>query len=212
MRLNSLLALPLLSLLLLGTSSATWAHKVIFDVYPSGSVIEGELGFSNGDMAPEQLILVQTEAGVELAQIYTDSDGFFAYTPSQKMAMIFVADLGSGHVAKASVALEDLVDGHSDDGGSNVAMSTSTGNAKPVAVTQTEVKPVQLAMPKANATQASVAQELSKLTSELKQMRRELKAYKEKHNLQTVLGGIGYILGLVGLAYYFAARRKLQDH
>lgn len=196
MHIKSGFSLALLSLLLLAVSSGTWAHKVIFDVYPSGSVIEGELGFSNGDMAPEQLISVQDESGLEIAQIYTDSDGFFVFTPAKKVAMTFVADLGSGHVAQASVAPEDMT-------GAYVA-SAALVTGVPVVEQQIQVAKVVSAVP------ASVAEELRKLSSEMKNMRREIKAYKEKQNLQTVLGGIGYIIGLVGLAYYFAARRKLQ--
>ena len=34
------------------------AHNVISDVFPSGSAIEGEVGFSNGEMAIDLLIEV----------------------------------------------------------------------------------------------------------------------------------------------------------
>ena len=44
----TLLALPVPAL----------AHKVIAAVFPSGSAIEGEVGFSNGDMATDQPVQV----------------------------------------------------------------------------------------------------------------------------------------------------------
>ncbi|HCH24261.1 MAG TPA: cobalt ABC transporter permease [Oceanospirillaceae bacterium] len=200
MRINSGLSCVILSLLLLAISGGSWAHKVIFDVYPSGAVIEGELGFSNGDMALEQLISVQDDSGLEIAQIYTDNEGFFVFTPAQKVAMTFVADLGAGHVAQANVTPEDMT-----SSGTFAAAASVTTEA-PVNTQKTQV------VTPANRKQASnVAEQLGKLSSELKHMRREIKSYKEKQNLQTILGGIGYIFGLVGLAYYLAARRKLQD-
>jgi nickel transport protein len=44
---------------------------------------------------------------------------------------------------------------------------------------------------------------------EIRPLRRELIAYREKNDLQGILGGIGYIFGLFGLGFYIAARRKL---
>lgn len=44
---------------------------------------------------------------------------------------------------------------------------------------------------------------------EIRPLRREIAAYREHNSLQTILGGIGYILGLFGLGFYLAARRKL---
>jgi nickel transport protein len=60
--------------------------------------------------------------------------------------------------------------------------------------------------------------ELAKLKSELraavrletKPLRKEIAAYKEKNDLQTILGGIGYIIGLFGIGFYIAARRERQ--
>ena len=46
---------------------------------------------------------------------------------------------------------------------------------------------------------------------EVKPLRREIAAYKEKNDLQAVLGGIGYIVGLFGIGFYLAARGKLRQ-
>ena len=45
---------------------------------------------------------------------------------------------------------------------------------------------------------------------EMRPLRQEIAAYKEKNDLQTILGGIGYIAGLFGLGFYLAARRRLM--
>ena len=37
----------------------------------------------------------------------------------------------------------------------------------------------------------------------------EIAAYREHNDFQTILGGIGYIVGLFGLGFYLAARRRL---
>lgn len=45
---------------------------------------------------------------------------------------------------------------------------------------------------------------------EMRPLRRELAAYREKNDLQTILGGLGYIFGLFGLYFYIAARRRME--
>jgi nickel transport protein len=183
--------------LLTAISPWVWGHKVILDVFVSGAVVEGELGFSNGEMANQQMISVYNTMGQELAQVHTDKNGFFSYTPGQKVDQVFVADLGAGHLAKATLSASELT--------SNMQLSSA-----PVAQ-QTEAESPRLPATQLTSEQVNMALELQKLSVEIRQMRRALKAYKEQHDWQTILGGMGYILGLVGLGYYFAARRRLQD-
>ncbi|MFP4405371.1 MAG: cobalt ABC transporter permease, partial [Rhodosalinus sp.] len=45
--------------------------------------------------------------------------------------------------------------------------------------------------------------------SELRPLRQEIAAYRTRNDLQTILGGIGYIMGIFGLGFYLAARRRL---
>jgi nickel transport protein len=45
--------------------------------------------------------------------------------------------------------------------------------------------------------------------AEIRPLRREIAAYREHNDLQSILGGIGYIVGLFGIGFYVAARKKL---
>ena len=51
------------------------AHKVIAAVFPSGSAIEGEIGFSSGEMAVGEEVIVTAPDGTELGRAVTDADG-----------------------------------------------------------------------------------------------------------------------------------------
>ncbi|MCV6597956.1 MAG: cobalt ABC transporter permease, partial [Mangrovicoccus sp.] len=57
------------------------AHKVIAGVFPAGEAIEGELGFSNGEMAVDTEVVVAGPDGNELGRVRTDEDGFFLFKP-----------------------------------------------------------------------------------------------------------------------------------
>lgn len=185
---------------LMTCSGTAHAHKVIASVFPSGTDVEGEIGFSSGDMAADTLVEVFDPDGNKIDEIKTDDDGFFVYTPSQKVDLVFRADLGAGHIAETRFAISDLnaiaeIASQSVAAGSD-RESTSVGgdsdNARPGA-------------PAISREQEEIIAAI--IRDELRPLRREITAYKEKNDLQSILGGIGYIFGFFGIAYYLAARR-----
>jgi nickel transport protein len=170
------------------------AHNVISSVFASGTDIEGEVGFSNGDMAADLLIEVFDEAGNKLGETRTDADGFFLFTPTRPVAHIFRGDLGAGHVAE--VVMEDT-DVAQILGESPAASETAGTDAGPAAAAVSGLS---------DQARAELA---TMIRNELRPLRQELTAYKNKSDFQSVLGGIGYIFGLFGLGFYIAARRKI---
>ncbi|PIE06660.1 MAG: cobalt ABC transporter permease [Rhodobacterales bacterium] len=190
--------IALLAALILAPLPAA-AHKVVFGIFPSGDKIEGELGFSNGDMAVSETVEVFDPEGNKLGEAVTDDDGFFLYTPTTPVAHQFRADLGAGHVAEATMSAEEV--------------------AKIIAVGE-ELAAAEAGTPAAapgagGVTVASLTTEerlaiAEAVHEEIRPLRQEISAYKEHNSFQTVLGGIGYIIGLFGLGFYFVARRRFQ--
>ncbi|OED46996.1 cobalt ABC transporter permease [Rhodobacteraceae bacterium (ex Bugula neritina AB1)] len=172
------------------------AHNVISSVFPSGSDIEGEVGFSNGEMAPDLLIEVFDEAGGKLGDATTDADGFFLFTPSEPVTHIFRGDLGAGHVAEAVMDAAEVAE----------ILGQSLGTAPPTTAGVAAVPSAAIAAGLSDQARTELA---AMLRTELRPLRQELTAFKNKSNFQSVLGGIGYILGLFGLGFYIAARRKI---
>lgn len=172
------------------------AHKVIAAVYPSGAQIEGEIGFSSGDMAENALIIVLDPAGRKLGQTVTDGNGMFTFAPTEVADHVFRADLGAGHVANVTMKAD--------------AVARILGQAK-AADTAAFVPQPEADVPAAPSAVAAFDPELiaSIVRDEMRPLRQEIAAYKEKNDLQTILGGIGYIAGVFGLAFYIAARRRL---
>jgi nickel transport protein len=171
------------------------AHKVIAGVFPAGDAIEGELGFSNGDMATDQEVIVFGPDGAEIGRTKTDADGFFLFTPTQPIAHTFRADMGAGHVANVTMPAEEVA----------AILGVPAGTPQPAAAAPANAAP---------ATAASLSDEerqaiATAVRDELRPLRREIAAYREKNDLQSILGGIGYIIGLFGFGFYLAARRKM---
>lgn len=183
-------------------SASAWAHKVIASVYAEGDVIAGEIGFSNGDMAPDAVVEVFDPAGNRLGEARTDADGAFTFRPSQKVPHVFRSNLGAGHVAEVTMEVEDL-----PAMGGAVAQGAAPASTAGVAVVaSSQGAPASaLSMDEQEKILSGVVQK------QLLPLRRELAAYKEKNDIQSILGGIGYIFGLFGLGFYIAARRKLAQ-
>lgn len=194
-RFAATLAIAAFGLVLSG--APTLAHKVIAAAYPAGDVIEGEVGFSNGDMAVDVPVVVYDEAGTQMGETRTDADGFFVYTPTRKVAHVFKANLGAGHVVEFRLEAAEVPD---VDGAASAATpaAPTVGEATPQVASAS-------AAPLPDDLKAMIA---AAVRDEVRPLRREITAYKEKNDLQTVLGGIGYIVGLSGLAFFLMARRE----
>ncbi len=190
-----LLCLPLVALPL-----AAGAHNVISSVFPAGSDIEGEIGFSNGEMATGQMVEVFDADGNKLGEALTDEDGFFLYTPTEAVTHVFRADLGAGHVAEMTMPAEEVA----------AIMGIAAPATEAVSEADPEA-PVDGGITVASLTDEERAAIADIVRAEMRPLRQEITAYKNHNDFQTILGGIGYIVDLFGLGFYLAARRKLAS-
>lgn len=184
--------------------SDSWAHKVVAGAYASGDRIEGEIGFSDGSPVKDVVVEVFTEDGKKLGETRTNNEGVFLFTPEQRVVHVFRADLGAGHVAEVRLEVKELPAGLAAAKGGTA--KTDGGEGKPAASVNTTADPRS---PDASALSAAQRELVAEaVRAEIRPLRREIIAYKEKNDLQSILGGIGYIVGLFGLWFFLAARRQ----
>ena len=185
-------------LMLLCLSYNAHAHNVISGVYAIGSTIEGEIGFSNGDMAPEGTEVIVSDAqGNELGRVKTDEEGLFSYQATERMDYAFYANLSSGHVAEMLLPADQLP---ASLGGGSEAKRQSQSVSSSQGVTVNSTDHAQLS----EMIEAAVAKQV-------KPLRQELAAYQAKAGLQDIIGGIGYIFGLCGLGIWWRHRQQKSN-
>lgn len=162
------------------------AHNVVADIYLEGNVAEGEVGFGNGQPAPDAEVIVKDLAGTILGRTRTDAEGIFTFAVEKKIDHLFEINLGAGHVVTLELAAAEL-------GGQSQSPAAAVLEAAPTAA------------PGAAELQVMIEQAVAQ---QVKPLRKQLLQYENKVRLHDILGGLGYILGLTGLGMWFAARKK----
>lgn len=182
-----------LTAFLLMTGQA-FAHKVVASGWTDGADIEGEVGFSNGDMAKEGTVVEVFDTNdTKIGETVVKEDGLFRFTPTQAVAHTFVANLGAGHVARFTMEADELP---------QIGAAKATSPASTTTVGQATSQAPNL---QTTDLQRMIAKTVRQ---EVQPLRKEIASYKEKNNMQSILGGIGYIFGLTGIVFYIMARRK----
>lgn len=178
-----------LALSLAAAPLAAMAHNVVASVFASGAAIEGEIGFSNGEMAVDQLVEAFDESGAKLGETRTDGEGYFTFVPTAPVAHVFRANMGAGHIADVTMPAGEV--------------------AEILAVAAAEAGAARSAAATASLSGEERAAIAEIVRREMRPLRQEIASYRNHNDIQTILGGVGYIAGLFGLGFYLAARRRL---
>lgn len=192
----------MLSLLIVLAPSAAPAHNVTVFAWVEGDTVYTESKFSGGRVAKEARIEVYDAQGQKLLEGRTDDQGRFAFRPPRPEALQIVLIAGSGHRNAWRVAAEEFA-GAADGGDAAPAATTVTAApSRPAAPEDTGSGRVSLAP---EELQALIEQSLDK---KLAPILHRLGGIEQGPSLSDVIGGIGYIIGLVGLGAYIHSRRK----
>lgn len=188
------------SFLVVGSASA---HKVMIFAWVEGDTVYTESKFSGGKRVKKGDITVYDLQENRLLKGKTNEQGEFSFKIPEKIAMKIVLLAGMGHRAEWTVPLEEIQGIASETSETTTNQSTIAKEpdkqTRSVSVSNLSPDDIQLAFEKA-------------LDKKLKPVMKKL-AESQEHGptVKDILGGIGYILGLVGVASYFHYRRKTKD-
>lgn len=156
-------------------------------------MIKGRAYFAGAAPALGARITVHGLDGATLATAVSGADGSFAIPAGPPADHRIVADAGDGHTATFIVYAAEFA------GAPAAAAGAAARHPGPVdARSDVEGR----GEPSLEAiVEAVVARHVTPL-------RKQLNAYEDRRRWHDVLGGIGYILGLTGLAAFLLARRR----
>jgi len=190
------------STVVLGGSSA-FAHKINVFAYAQGNEIHGEVYFRGRIPAQNAKVTAFDPEGEKLEEVTADAEGKFAFQPRFRCDHRLVVDTGDGHAAEYTITAAELP----DDLPPRPGDSTKSGPSEP----KTTASPphhhhhAPATLPNGKKLQEMIEAAVSRQVTPL---RKQLAQYEAKTRLRDILGGIGYILGIMGLVYYFLGLRK----
>ena len=198
---RSIPSLPLLAAVAAGlglfAGNGAQAHTINVFAYVEDGVIHGEVFARGGTPIAGAKITALDPQGAKLAETIADAEGRFALIPTRRCPWRLVADAGEGHQAEYTVPSDELPEGLPDGGDAPGEPAGATA-AEPAAAPAD--RPHQ--RPAAGA-QGGLDKQVIALRRDIEQLRQELR-------FQDIVGGIGYILGLMGVSFYFLGVRRRE--
>jgi nickel transport protein len=210
------------SLMILLATATAWCHGISVFAWVEGELVHVESKFSGGKRPVNATVRVFDPEGKELLSGTTDDKGAWSFDLPQHTALKIVLEAGMGHRGEWTLSAEE-VGAPSSAASENVTpqslpspqsadtLPTESTTVVPTPVVPTPVVPTPV-VPTAEGLDARLrtvlAAELATVTARLA----HLEARLDGPSLQDILGGLGYILGLVGIGAYVQARRMRDEH
>lgn len=194
------------------------AHKVNVFAWYDGNKVELEAYFSSGVKAMSSPVIVTNEAGKEVFRGKTNDKGRLSFVPPGKGKYHVVLKAGMGHMAETDVEVDMAPAGKAAG-----AAVPATEETRPQTRAQVEsvepAGPVKRAVPAASLPASSSELKTCITPDEMEQMldqrlrpiRKELMVLAEERDkirMSDVISGLGYIMGLMGIALYISVKRK----
>lgn len=182
--------------LVLLAAAPSWAHKVNIYGYAEDGKLKGQAYFAGGNPARESKVLLLDNNGKEIDGATTGVDGSFEMAlPTAKPPLKLVIAAGEGHQGEFTLLAEDL--GQAAEETASTQSNEATTAAAPATPPPADFE---------KAVAKIVEKKVAPLRAEINRIRAE-----QPSQISQVVGGIGWIIGLVGVAAFFLARRRIKE-
>jgi nickel transport protein len=198
--------LMLLTLLVLGFLAApALAHRVLVFAYAEGDTIYTESKFIPNDPVRQgKVLVIDAKTGQELLTGTTDDHGKFSFkippaAQAQKMDLRIVMDAAMGHRGEWLLKAANYLGGVQETAGTSApAPAAATPAPAPAAAKSGNIDQ--------QALEAALQKTLERQLGPINEKLTDLTIHRT--TLPDILGGIGYIVGIFGVAAYFMSKRK----
>ena len=189
-----LISFVFLSLLLLMTASVVFAHKVNIFAYAEGDTVYTESYFPDGTKVKDGVVQVYDSQGTKLLEGKTNENGEFNFKPLKKDDLKIVLLASMGHKNTYVLSADELPD---------IMAAQKPQKPEPKESGVKEVAEVDLDQIK-RIIDTSLDEKLKPI------MRQLTKAQQREVSFTEVIGGIGYIFGIMGIILYFLSKKGVK--
>lgn len=195
-------------------SSSAEAHKVNIFAWVEGDKIYTQSKFSGGRPAQDCLVTVADKQGNILLEGKTDDKGEFSFQIPVRTDLIISLKASMGHLAEWTISAEDIAQATTPQSlptqESRHEISSEpkpdTASLSNQASSKMEAQASQQRYLDQEMIQKIIDESLDKKLAPITRMLVQLT--EPKPGFTEIIGGIGYIIGLVGIAMYIANRKK----
>ncbi len=186
----------LVCMIVLGIS-LVHAHRVNVFTQTQGDRVLCQCFYNDGKPVRGQDIQVKTPDGRVIAEGMTDDEGMFSFTPQVHEDLKIILNAGMGHVTEITLKKEDLPE---------TKQKTIVKAAKqPVPPEKKNEVQEQNSDFDEERMRGIVEQAVDeKLQPVIEIVQKQQRSY----SLTTIIGGIGYIIGIFGLFMFWKSRKK----
>jgi nickel transport protein len=197
-----------LALLLCGQIKPAHAHGVVVFAWVEGDTVHVESKFAGGRKVNAGKVVVLDPQGTELLSGTTDAQGRYDFRVPAKTDLKIVLQAGMGHrgewtVSAAEIEASGQASPAEPPGSSSSAVEKPAG---PPTAEQARGSDKSPAAPDLAAIEDAVEKILDRKLKPVVRMIAETR--QSGPSLKDILGGIGYILGLIGIGAYVHSRKK----
>ena len=205
-RLN--LVFSVLVLLIALSVNSAEAHKVRIFAYCEGNTILGETAFSGG-RTPKNAEITVTDAasGKTITTCRTNDHGEFSFpvpdkARAQRLDLKLILHAGEGHQGEWLLKAEDYLDEGTGDSETRAMTPEKAATASPASAEKTET------VKHLNEQQISriIEQALDRKLGPIKRLL--LENQDKGPTVQDIIGGLGWLIGLAGIAAYFKSKKS----
>jgi len=177
---------------LLLIAPSAFAHKVNIFAYVEGDKVYTEIYFPDGEKIEGGLIEVYDSQGNKLLEGKSNKEGQFNFKPPKKDTLKVVINASMGHKNSYILQANELPQPKAIQKPQELELKKT----EPKEITQVDLVQIEMIIN-------------SSLDKKLKPIMRELaKTQQRKVSFREVIGGIGYIFGVMGIIAYFLGKNK----
>lgn len=189
----------LLPLLLVLAPAPAQAHKVNVFAYVEGDKVIAEGYFADGGKCRDAVVEIYNNEGKKLLEGRTDSEGRFAFKPTAHTDLLVRLIASMGHQAEYTLPATDLLpNGVSSELRGDQEQESASGQAALSQTAPADIAALERAIDRAVARQVAP-------------LRRALEEERNRRSLLDIVGGIGYIAGLMGVILYYRAKKVAKN-
>jgi nickel transport protein len=195
------------------------AHKVNIFAYAENGSIYAEGYFVDGSKCKNSLVeVVDNKTGEKLLEGKTDKNGQFLFDIPHATSIKLILHAGTGHQNEYTLTEEEvreaMLPAEKREGTLSVQKKQTVPEQKPLKTEQqASIKQEE------NSTHvtsqdidAAVEKAIDKKLQPVMRILLNLQENSEKPGLTEILGGIGYIIGILGIIAYFKGRTKNRNN